>query len=91
MYTHLWASLVAQTVKNLPARQETLIQALGREDSLEKEWLPTLVFLPEEFQGQRSLGGYSPWGPKELDMTDWLNTFAFFHTYLQKNKINSES
>ena len=32
-----WASLVAQTVKNLPAMQETQIQYLGREDPLEKE------------------------------------------------------
>ena len=30
------ASLVAQTVKNLPAVQETLIPFLGREDPLEK-------------------------------------------------------
>ena len=35
------ASLVAQTVKCLPAMQETLIQSLGREDSLEKEQQPT--------------------------------------------------
>ena len=36
----LWtilASLVAQTVKHLPAMQETWIQFLGQEDSLEKE------------------------------------------------------
>ena len=26
------------------------------------EWLSTPVVLPEEFQGQRSLAGYSPWG-----------------------------
>ena len=26
-------------------------------------------FLPRKLQGQRSLVGYSPWGPKELDMT----------------------
>ena len=26
------------------------------------EWLLTLVFLPGEFHGQRSLAGYSPWG-----------------------------
>ena len=32
----LWASLVAQLVKNLPAMQETLDRLLGREDSLEK-------------------------------------------------------
>ena len=32
-----WASLVAQTVKNPPAMQETQVQSLGREDPLEKE------------------------------------------------------
>ena len=32
----LWASLVAQLVKNLPAMQETLIRFLGREDLLEE-------------------------------------------------------
>jgi len=31
-----WASLVAQTVKNLPAMQETQVQSLGQEDALEK-------------------------------------------------------
>ena len=31
-----WASLVAQTIKNLPAMQETWVQSLGREDPLEK-------------------------------------------------------
>ena len=31
------ASLVAQTVKNLPLMQETQVQSLGREDPLEKE------------------------------------------------------
>ena len=32
----LWASLIAQLVKNLPAMQETLVQFLGQEDPLEK-------------------------------------------------------
>ena len=31
-----WASLVAQTVKNLPAMQETWVGSLGWEDSLEE-------------------------------------------------------
>ena len=31
-----WASLVAQTVKNLPAMQETRVQSLGGDDPLEK-------------------------------------------------------
>ena len=33
----LWASLVAQSVKNLPPGQETRVQSLGWEDPLEKE------------------------------------------------------
>ena len=32
-----------------------------------REWLPTPIFLPGEFHGQRSLVGYSPWGHKESD------------------------
>ena len=31
---------------------------------------PTPVLLPGESHGQRSLAGYSPWGHKELDMTE---------------------
>ena len=34
---YLFASLVAQTVKNTPAMWETLVQSLGWEDLLEKE------------------------------------------------------
>ena len=37
-----------------------------------REWLPTPVFLPREFHGQRSLAGYSPWGHKESDMIEQL-------------------
>ena len=34
------------------------------------KWLPTSVFLPGEFHGQRNLVGYSQWGHKELHMTE---------------------
>ena len=37
-----------------------------------REWLPTSLFLPGEFHGKRSLAGYSPWGCKEWDTTEWL-------------------
>ena len=69
---HLWAFLVAQTVKNQPAMQEIWVRSLGCEDPLEREWQPTSVFLPGEFHGQRSLVGYSPWGCKYSDTTDWI-------------------
>ena len=36
LFTPYWASLVAQTVKNLPAMQEMGVQSLGQEDPLEK-------------------------------------------------------
>ena len=34
------------------------------------------VFLPGESHGQRSLAGYSPWGRKESDTTEWLSTHS---------------
>ena len=36
-FSTVWASQVAQMVKNLPAMQETWVQSLGQEDPLEKE------------------------------------------------------
>ena len=63
------ASLVAQTVKNLPAMWETWVRFLGWEDNqLQYSSL-------ENPHGQRSLVGYSPWGCKESDMTEWLSTY----------------
>ena len=66
---YFWAALVAQMVKNLTPMWETWVQSLCWEDPLEKGKVPIPVFLTEEFHGQRSLAGYSPWGPKESDMT----------------------
>ena len=56
--TKLRASLVAQSVKNLPAMQ-TFVQFLGWVDPLEKEMATQSSTL-----GQRSLAGYSPQGHK---------------------------
>ena len=61
---------MALTMKSLPAVQETQVQFLVGKILWRREWLPTPVFLPEEFQGQRSLASYSPWGPKESDVTE---------------------
>ena len=46
-----------------------------------RAWQHTLVFLPGEFHGQRSLVGYSPCGHEESDMTEatehrWLGLQA---------------
>ena len=58
------ASLVAQTVKNLPAMQETRVRSLGQEDPLEKEmathfsifaWRIPWTEEPGDLQSMRSL------------------------------------
>ena len=42
--------------------------------SWRRKWQPTPVFLHGKVHGQRSLGGYSPWGHKESDTTEQLST-----------------
>ena len=49
---------MAQMVKNLPAMRRPGLDPWGRKIPWRKEWLPTPVFLPGEFHGQRSLVGY---------------------------------
>ena len=66
--TGIRASLVAQTVKNLPAMWETWVQSLGWEDPLEKEKIPSPLFQPGEFHGLQS-----PWACKESDTTEPLS------------------
>ena len=61
-FLHLRASLVAQSVKNLPAVQETQVRSLGWEDPLEKEMATHSSILAwktswtEEPGGLQSLG-----------------------------------
>ena len=61
------ASLVAQTVKNLPAMRETQVRSLDWEDPLEKETVTHSSSLAweipwtEEPGGLQSTGSQSPW------------------------------
>ena len=65
---------MAQTLKNLPAMWEAWVRSLGWEDSpgrghgnlLQNSCL-------ENPHGQRNLVDSSPWGRKELDMTEQLS------------------
>ena len=65
------------------ARDPGLIPVLGRSPGEGNGYPVELwntpdktVFLSGEFHGQRILVGYSPWGRKELDMTERLITFS---------------
>ena len=76
---------MAQMVKNLPAMQEAGFDPWVGKIPWRREWLPTPVFLPQEFHGQRSLVAYSPRDHKESDTTEQLTVspcffFFFFPT-----------
>ena len=53
------ASLAAHMVKNLPQCRRPRFDPWVSKIPWRREWQPTAVFLPGEFQGQRSLAGYS--------------------------------
>ena len=72
-----WASLVAQSVKNPPAMQETWVWSLGWEDHLEEGMATHSIILAWRIPKQRHLVGCSPWGHKELDTTEWLSTAQY--------------
>ena len=68
----LWSTLGTQLVKSA-CKVGCLgsIPEPGRSHRRGK-WQPSPVLLPGRFHGQRSLGGCSPWGCKEMGMTEWL-------------------
>ena len=65
-------------VKNPPAMQEPWFHPWVRKIPWRRTWEPTAVFLPGESHGQKSLVGYSPWGHKELDMTERLTRSCLY-------------
>ena len=60
----LWASLIAQLVKNLPAMQEIQVHKLDQEDPLEKEMATNSSILAWRIPWTGCLVGYSPCGRK---------------------------
>ena len=61
-------SMVIQLVKNQPPMYKMWDRSLAWEDPLEKGKPTSPVFWPGEFHRL-----YSPWGHKELDMTEQLS------------------
>ena len=66
-----WVSLVTQMLMSLLAMRETWVQSLGQEDPLEKGMATHSSILAWRIPWMEEPGGlYSPWGHKELDMTE---------------------
>ena len=55
-----------------------------------RECLPTPVFLPGEFHGQRSLEGSGPWGRKESDTTEQV-TLSLSLRRVTSQVVNKDS
>ena len=70
MYRMVGVSLMAQTVKNLPARQETPVRSLGWEDPLEKGMATHSSILAWRIPWTEEPGGLQSMGHKELDTTE---------------------
>ena len=68
--------------------QETQVPFLSQEDPWRRKWQLTPVLLPRKFHGWRSLVGYSPWGHKESDRTEWLHFHFLFHFYWASNTFS---
>ena len=79
------ASLVAEMIKNLPTMQESQFWSLGWEDPLEEGMATHTSILAWRIPWMRSLTGYSPWGCKELDMTEQLT-----HMHTQRRESLKE-
>ena len=65
-------SLVAQTVKNLPAMRETRVWSLRREDTLEKEMATHSGILAWKIPWPEEPGRLKSMGRKELYVTEQL-------------------
>ena len=70
-------------VKRGEGMKDTRVQSLGWEDPWRKARQPTPVFLPGEFNGQKSLACYSSWDHKESDTTEHY----FIYIYLDKTYL----
>ena len=66
------ASLVAQTIKNPPAVEETWVQPLSWEDLLEKEMVTHSNILAWRIPWTEEPGGLQSMGHKESDRTEQL-------------------
>ena len=77
--TILWASPVAQMVKNLPAIQETEAQSLGQEEPLEEELATHFSILACRIPWTEKPGGLQFLGLQWVGH-DWATNFHFsFH------------
>ena len=79
--TQSWASLVAQTVKNLPAMSETWVWSLGWKDALEKGMATHSRILAWRIPWTEEPGGLQSMGSQRVRHKEWLPLSLFIQSY----------
>ena len=83
----IWASLVAQKIKNLPAiqevplAQETRVCSLGQEDPLEKKMATLSSMIACEIPWTEEPGGLQSVSSQELDMIEHTHRHDHSHYF----------
>ena len=84
---------MAQTVKNLPAIQETWVRSLNWEDPLEKGMASHSSILAWRIPWTEEPGGLQSTGSQELDTTEQLTLSPFTlhinRSFVMSSKINT--
>ena len=82
IYKNIGASLVAQSVKNLPA-EEIGVWSLGGEDPLEKKIANHCIYLPGKIPWTEEPGGLQYMG-SQRDRHNWATNTLHFHKNINK-------
>ena len=82
-------SLVAQTVKRLPAMRETWVQSLGQEDPLEKEMATHSNTLVWKIPWMEEPGRLQSMGLQRVGH-DWVTKLSSFHIYTAYTLENTQ-
>ena len=87
----MWGFPGGSAVKHMPANVGDMgsIPGSGR-SPWRRKWQPTPVFLPGEYNGQRSLAGYSPWGRKRVRQ-DWATKHQQQWKHVGKERLHKKS
>ena len=82
---------MAQTVKNLPAMQETPVQFLGQEDPLQEGMATHSSIHAWRIPWTEEPAGYSAWGHKESNAAEQLSLSLFMDCSLPGSSVHGIS
>ena len=84
-HIHTFMLYIVVGICRFPGGSDGKESARNAGDPPEKGMATHSTILPGKFHGHRNLVGYSPWGPRESDTTEWL-TLLLLHRKEIANK-----